>query len=273
MFIPLARANPNVKVVAIDPSDRLTGTVLGDWNVAGNLEGWTTSNVNALAVASGALKGSAAGAAPLLHRNGLVNGPDLDLGFNDYLQIRLKLPAVQTGDVLFYYGTSTRPGFNHSRRFSIPSSSLIRDGAFHTYRLDLGLEVFWRDTLRDLRVRPMAAASGDFEVDYIEVGDIVGSAPAVNLNTDFKPGLHAHNTERLVGKHVVAWWDPTEPAFTPAHARRAVRMVEESFQVFCKKLGYNEPFQVQDSATTPRYKVNLARRILDVRRWRKARLL
>jgi carbonic anhydrase/acetyltransferase-like protein (isoleucine patch superfamily) len=256
VFAPLVRANPNVTVVAIDPPDRLTGTVLGDWNVAGNLEGWTTSNVNALAVASGALKGSAAGAAPLLHRNGLVNGPDLDLGFNDYLQIRLKLPAGSTGEVRFFYGTSTRPGFNHSRRFSIPSSSLIRDGAFHTYRLDLGLEVFWRDTLRDLRVGPMAAASGEFEVDYIEVGDVVGSAPTVNLNLNFKEGLHTGNTERLVGKHAVVWWDPANPALTLVQARRAVRMMEESFQVFCKKLGYNEPFRVQDSTTTPRYKVN-----------------
>ena len=52
------------------------------------------------------------------------------------------------------------------------------------------------------------------------------------------------------------WWDPANPNFTTTHARRALRMCEESYQVFCRKLGYNEPFREFDSTTTPRYKVN-----------------
>lgn len=253
-----ARAQSNVTVVAVDPPERLVGTVLGEWAAAGDLQNWSSSDVTSLGAAEGALVGqdtsSAADGALTLAT--LAGGPDLDLGFNDYLQIRLKLPASYAGDVRFDYGTTTRTGFHLARRFVIPAASLIHDGQFHTYRLDLGLEVFWRDFLRDLRITPLIDATGRFELDYIEVGDVPGTAPALNLVTNFPSQLNAANTQRLASKHACIWWDPTNSAFTLAHARRGLRMTEESYQVFCKKLGYNEPFRTFDSTTTPRQKIN-----------------
>lgn len=255
----LATAQQNVFVVAVDPADRLSGAaVLGEWATDGGVDGWAGANVTALTAAGGLLSGdddSTTGDATV-SRTAIAGGPDLDLGFNDYLQLRIKLPTSYAGDVKFEYGTTTNTGFAATRQFVLPTASIIKDGAFHTYRLDLGLEVFWRDTLRDLRITPLLATTGHFEIDYIEVGDVAGTAPALNLDTNFNTGLNAGNTSRMESKHVCVWWDPADATFTTTHARRALRMCEESYQVFCRKLGHNEPFREFDSTTTPRYKVN-----------------
>lgn len=254
-----AVAQQNVTVVGVDVVDRLTGsTSLGAWNTDGSLEAWIGSHTSGLGVTGGVLVGddSSASTDASISLNALANGPDLDLGFNDYLQIRVKLPVGYTGDVQFEFGTSTRIGFSTSRRFVLPSASIPKDGAFHTYRLDLGLEVFWRDNLRDLRVTPIVSGIGHFEIDYIEVGDVADTAPALNLDTNFRPPLSAATASRMESKHVCVWWDPADTNFTTVHARRALRMCEESFQVYCKKLGYNEPFREFLPAAGPRYKVN-----------------
>jgi hypothetical protein len=259
LFSASAFSQQNVTVAAVDPADRLTGsTLLGEWATDGVVDGWSGTNVTSLVAAGGFLSGSAASITlgTSISRGSLVNGPDLDLGFNDYLQIRLKLPASYVGDVKIEYGTSVNPGFAATRQFVIPAVSIVKDGAFHTYRLELGLEVFWRDALRDLRLTPLVAAIGDFQIDYVEIGDVAGTAPTLNLVTNFKAGLSAANTNRMESKHICVWSDPTDTTFTSVHARRVLRMCEESYQVFCRKLGYNEPFREFDSTTTPRFKLN-----------------
>jgi hypothetical protein len=253
-------AQQNAKVVAVDPAGRLAGTtVLGEWNAAGNFEGWAGSDLSGLGVSGGVLTATNATTSVngSMSRTAMVGGADLDLGFNDYLQLRVKLPVGYAGDVRVEFGTATHPGFAATRQFVIPAASVVKDGAFHVYRLDLGLEVYWRGTLRDLRITPLIGFAGQFQVDYVEVGDVAGSAPALDLNTNFEAPLTAATTSRLASKHFCVWWDPADAAFTLVHARRALRMCEESFQVFCRKLGYNEPFREFDSTTTPRYKVNL----------------
>lgn len=259
LFSASAFSQPNVTVAAVDPADRLTGsTLLGEWATDGVVDGWSGTNVTSLVAAGGFLSGSAASITlgTSISRGSLVNGPDLDLGFNDYLQIRLKLPASYVGDVKIEYGTSVNPGFAATRQFVIPAVSIVKDGAFHTYRLELGLEVFWRDALRDLRLTPLVAAIGDFQIDYVEIGDVAGTAPTLNTVTNFKAGLTAANTNRMESKHICVWSDPADTTFTSVHARRVLRMCEESYQVFCRKLGYNEPFREYDSTTTPRFKLN-----------------
>jgi hypothetical protein len=245
--------------VIVDPGTRLSNVgLLVEWATTGDLESWTGSNVTGLAATNGCLAGTDAttGADAYVNRTVMATGPDLDLGFNDYLQIRLKLPASYSNDVRIEFGTTVKTGFATDRRFTIPSTSLVKDGAFHTYRVDLGLEVWWRDTLRDLRVTPLLSSTGDFEIAYIEIGDVAGTAPALNLNTNFKSPLTASNTSRLQGKHVCVWWDTNNTSFTSTHARRAVRMCEETYQVLCNKLGYLSPVYEFDNTNSTPYKVN-----------------
>ena len=197
---PVAFARQDVTVVLVDGVDRLVGGMrLGEWNTGGDLESWIGSNASRLGVAGGLLVGddSSTSVDASISVTLPANGPDLDLGFNDYLQIRIKLPADYTGDVKFEFGTSTNTGFSTKRHFVIPSAQIPKDGAFHTYRLDLGLEVFWRDELRDLRITPIVADTGHFEIDYVEVGDVDGTAPALNLDTNFLPPLSAATTVRM----------------------------------------------------------------------------
>jgi carbonic anhydrase/acetyltransferase-like protein (isoleucine patch superfamily) len=251
---------PNVTVDAVDPPDRLSGSaVLGEWTVDGDLQSWTGTNAAGLTALGGVMSAdsNSASADATVELPAIGGGPDLDLGYNDYLQIRIKLPSGYTGDVMIKYGTTINPGFSATRQFVLPAASVIRDGAFHTYRLDLGLEVFWRDTLRDIRITPLIGSTGHFEIDYVEVGDVAGTAPSLNVDTNFLAPLTATNTNRMESKHFCVWWDPANAAFTTAHARRALRMGEECYQVYCKKLGYNEPFRAFDSTTTPLYKLNV----------------
>jgi carbonic anhydrase/acetyltransferase-like protein (isoleucine patch superfamily) len=255
----VAMGQQNVTVVAVDPADRLSGsTILGDWAAGGNLESWTGTNVTGLAAQGGSLTGSdsSPGSDGKVSLGSISGGPDLDLGYNDFLQVRLQLPVDYTGDVRIEFGTTVKSGFAADRLFVIPSASIPKDGAFHTYRLAMGLEVWWRDLLRDLRMTPLLSATGSFAIDYIEVGDVAGTEPALNLITNFLAPLNASNTSRMIGKHVCVWWDPTDTSFTTTHARRAIRMCEESYQVFCVKLGYNEPFRTFGSTTTTPYKIN-----------------
>ena len=126
-FVVSASAQQNATVVAVDPPDRLTGTVLGEWATAGNLQGWTGANVTGLAATGGALVGSDASGSndAAVSLTALASGPDLDLGFNDYLQIRIKVPAAYTGAVRVEFGTSTANDFAATRQFVIPAATVI----------------------------------------------------------------------------------------------------------------------------------------------------
>ncbi len=259
LLVSLVSGQQNVTISAVDPSDRLVGsTLLGDWGTDGNLEGWTGANTSSLAATGGILVGSDASGTldASVSRGAIVNGPDLDLGFNDYLQIRLQVPAAYSGDVKIEYGTSVNPGFAATRQWILPTANIVKDGNFHIYRFELGLEVFWRDSLRDLRISPLINTTGTFQIDYVEIGDVAGTAPTLNLVTNFKAGLNASNTNRMESKHICVWSDPADATFTSVHARRVLRMCEESYQVYCRKLGYSEPFQEFDSPSTPKYKLN-----------------
>ncbi len=139
--------------------------------MAGNADGWTATNTANLTIAGGVLAAddNSTTANATLSLAALSGGPDLDLGFNDYFQIRMKLPSGSSGDVQFEFGTSVKTGFASDRVFTIPAADALRDGQFHTYRIDVGLVVWWRDSLRDLRITPIINGTGHFEIDYVEV--------------------------------------------------------------------------------------------------------
>ena len=87
--------------VTVDPAVALTNyTGLGEWNTNGNFENWTTANITGATVSGGLLSGTASGSDPQVMLTGLgTNGPDLDLAFNDYLDVRLQVPSGFSGGI------------------------------------------------------------------------------------------------------------------------------------------------------------------------------
>ena len=115
-----------------------------------------------------------------------------------------------------------------------------------------------------MKIQPLgnSGLGQTFYIDYVEVGDVPGDVLSVNTNLSFASGENLANCSRTESKHAVFWWSPTSytvdgSGFNPTTmGRRALRMVEESYQVYCKKLGYNEPFVSYTGSPTTRYKVN-----------------
>ena len=252
--------------VTLDPSTRLaTSDVLGEWNGA-TQDGWTVNNAASTTVANGSItvtsQNGTANPAQLDLTN-IAGGPDLDFGYFDYLQIRLQLPANYNKDLMFEFGTTTHPGLSTDREFIVQAANLAKDGAVHTYRLDLGLVIWWRDTLHDLRVQPLGTtgANETASIDYVEVGDLPGDVLQLNTDLNYAPGVTSATAQHIESKHFAIWWDPAvDPGgrgFDPAvEGLHALRMLEESYQVYCKVLGYDEPFQTT-AHTGPRVKLNV----------------
>ena len=259
--------------ITVDPAGSFTGTFAVEWNTAGDLESW--SPVNATATASGGLlNGAATTTDSRVQRTAIASGPDLDLGFNDFIELRIQVPASYTGAIQIFYGTTMTTGFATDRVITIPAAKVPDDGAFHTYRIDVGPEPYWRSTLRDLRVDPVegAGTSGmNFAIDYLRVGD--EPAPTVyqpRFTTECPAAGGTTPTGALLGggqavssmesKHFRFLWNPAVVAngsWTATMARNTLRNAEECWQLFVKQMGYREPSQDWNSQSGTRYKLNI----------------
>lgn len=244
-------------------------TSLGEWNTDGNFGGWATAQVSNAVVSGGVLTGTASGSDSQLTRFSMAGGPDLDLGFNDYLDIRLQVPADYSGDVLIHYGTTATPGIGGTRVLTIPAAQIPKDGAFHVYRFDLGLEVYWRSFLRDLRIDPLdsTGAGKTFAIDYIRVGDLTGDVYLPRYTTSNPQPGQLHELGRpvieMVSKHFRFLWDTnvaTQNGWTANTPRGTLRNLEDTWQFYVKVLGYREPAESWNPANRNgnKYKINMS---------------
>ena len=246
-------AHGQTNLVTLDPNattDPLNNAWSGgEWATNGDLGGWSASNITGATVASGVLSGTASSTAPAISLTAITGGPDFDLGHNDYLDVRLKLPANYTGDVQIYYGVlnggyadgdpgpRNLTGFAASRCFTIPNASLAKDGAFHVYRVNLSLEVWCRGQLNDLRLVPATVSGTAFEIDYLRIGD-TGPVPTVNgYNSTDAPFS-------LQSKNFIFGWNQTAidvVGMNAAWAKLNLRNAEEVWAHHVHKLEYPKP--------------------------------
>jgi hypothetical protein len=256
--------------VTVDPAPALVNYWSGgEWDVDGDFGGWATAQSTNAVVTNGVLTAAASGADSHIVRLNFAGGADLDLGFNDYLDLRLQLPADYNGDVQIYYGDTFYPGINGTRVVIIPAAQIPKDGAFHVYRIDLGLAVYWRGTLRDLRIDPLDAtgAGKTFAIDYIRVGDLAGDVYLPRYTTANPAAGQLHELGRpvieMVSKHFRFQWDTnvaTQNGWTANTPRGTLRNLEETWQVYVKHLGYKEPAESWTVANRNgnKYKVNMS---------------
>lgn len=259
-------------VVTVDPvSPPLTNaTGVAEWNTDSDFENWTTAGGADATVTNGFLTVTGSAATVQLSRVSMVGGPDLDLGYNDYLDLRLQLPVGYVGDVRLYYGTANTAGINAARMVTITNSTLIKDGALHTYRIELGLEVYWRSTLSDLRIELTSASGVVFAVDFLRVGDLTGEVYQPRFTTEcpaaggttpsgafIGPNLSVSSLE---SKHFRFLWNAavaTNSFWNANMARGTLRNAEECWQIMVKKLGYREPALAWGTSSGTKYKLNI----------------
>ena len=268
LLLPLAA---NTLPIVVNPATPLTGTYAVEWN-GSNLESWTTNQITGATVSGGNLSGTTSGTDPQITRTIPTNSrPDLDLGFNDFLELRMQVPANYADDIQIYYGTTATTGFSGGRLILIPNTTIPKDGAFHTYRIDVGPEPLWRASLQDLRIDPGNASGVPFAIDYLRVGDepnptvyqprFTTKCPAAGGATPadayLGPGQAVSSME---SKHFRFIWNnnvTTQPAWNSSMAKGTLRNLEEAWQVFVKVLGYREPcFNVGTTSGTA-YKLNV----------------
>lgn len=257
--------------VSVDSSIALTNyTGLGEWNTNGNFENWTTAGVSGAVVLGGTLSGTGSAATAQISLLNITNGPDLDLGFNDYLDLRIQVPAVFTGDVRVYYGSSYTSGISASRMLTIPNAVIPKDGAAHSYRLALGLEVPWRGNLTDLRIELTSASGVGFAVDYLHIGDLTGEVYQPRYTTECPAAGGTTPSGALFGgnlavssvesKHFRFLWNAavaTNSFWTTNMPHGTLRNAEEAWQVMIKKLGYREPCFATETQSSTKYKLNI----------------
>lgn len=268
-----AAARADVNPLAVDPpSPALTNyTSLGEWNVSGDFEGWTTAQLAATSVAGGVLAGTPSGANPQVMLLNLANGPDLDLAFNDYLDIRLQVSAGFSGSIQVYFGTTNTPGISAARVFTIGNTNIPNDGAFHLYRLFLGPQAYWRGSLSDLRIDPLgtgARPNQTFAIDYVRLGDLAGDIyhPSYVAGSVPGPGTNSPNgfpTLELSSKHFRFCWDisiTSNSFWTADMPHGTLRNFEEVWKSQVWHLGFPEPSRPMGTSlpyTGPKYKVNV----------------
>ncbi|HYG23810.1 MAG TPA: DUF6055 domain-containing protein [Verrucomicrobiae bacterium] len=264
-------ANGSPSNIVVDPvSPPLTNfVILASWETNGALAGWTMAGIASATVTNGVLSGAASGSHPQLSRLNFANGPNLNLGFNDFLELQLQVPSAFSGNIQIYYGVTTAPGINATRALTIPNSLIPKDGALHVYRLELGLERSWRATLRDLRIDPLgnaASAGQEFAVGYVRAGDITGDAYLPRYSTECPAPGAANTFGRTVmsmeSKHFRFLWDSTVASHASWNVNMpewTLRNLEETWQVYVNHLGYREPAESWNPANRngSKYKVNM----------------
>ncbi|HET7624541.1 MAG TPA: DUF6055 domain-containing protein, partial [Verrucomicrobiae bacterium] len=273
--LKFATANPPsvpATNIVVDPAGpALTNfTGLAEWNGNGSFDGWTTAQISNASVSGGVLSGIANGSSPSLAHLNFSGGPDLDLGYNDQIELRAQVPPDFAGDILIYYGVTNTPGISGSRVITIPNASIPKDGAFHVYRIDVGLEILWRGDLRDLELMPLgtsAVAGQAFAIDYLRVGDLAGDIyyPRYSVNCPAPGANDTQNNQPVMdmeSKHFRIIWDATVAAnsfWRPNMPHGTLRNLEEIWQFYIKRLGYREPSQSWNPASRDgkKYKVNL----------------
>ncbi len=277
-LISACGANPPGVVVTLDPTVALTNfTGMGEWNTAGNFEGWSVTGASGAAVSGGVLSATASGSNPQLTLAGVAGGPDLDLAFNDYMDLRLQVPAGFGGPLQVYYGATNRyvgtsnstAGFSATSRV-VTITNVPTDGAFHVYRIFWGPDVYWRGNLSDVRVDPLgttATVGQAFALDYVRVGDLTGDIyyPSYVAGSIPGPGTNDPNGFPVLdmsSKHFRFCWDVSVASnsyWTASMPHGTLRNLEECWKSHVWRMGYPEPSRPQSAAmpyTGPKYKVN-----------------
>ncbi len=179
----------------------------------------------------------------------LSTTPDLDLGWQNFLELRCALPPaaaneLQSLELRYRCESASSPSVEH--RITIPASSLRRDGAMHRYRIDMGLEPGWRGRLVAIELPK------HLQWESLQCGDGEG---VDDLTSPIDPAwLHRHVME---SKHFRLFYGMGLSAkMTHNDAHGTLRNFEECWQVYVKVLKLIPP-RPSDEVPGRRRKTNI----------------
>ena len=251
------------------PARSITHEVRGDLVGASGVDRWTksmsssASGLQSVKIVDGKIGGPMnSGQAAGFSVTWPAAGADLDLGFRDFLDIDLQVPAGFRGNVAVDFATRDHKPEQPLSRIVLPASALLADGQGHRYRIDVGLVPRWRGFLSRLAlvIEPVAGqTAGTVAVGRVLLGDRPGELVEPNLDLNLKPGMNLKDLKKVESKHGCIWWEAAheKEGFDPdVMPRRALRMLEETWQVAVNQLGYRDPCLGMNPASSRRRKIN-----------------
>lgn len=236
------------------------------WKSAADFMEWQPQDCE-LRAAEGGLEGNATGPAPALTVENVSRGVDLGLGWHQFIDLKLRLPAAPTGPLRLSFGVEAEERSDPSRTVEIPRAGLPRDGGFHVYRIGMNRIPRWRGKPGDLRLE-IPAAGGSFALAWLRIGDEPGAAPHLPVLTPECPAAGAATPDNAVAgkgkpvlaaesKHFRLLWNE-DAAVDPAGC---LRNLEEAWRVLADTLGFRPPcFTLEDrdgKHGAPRGKTNV----------------
>lgn len=133
-----------------------------EFDTAGNREGWWAANrVSNLKTTGGSLVGDITGADPYIIG---PRYPDINADVYRYIRIRMKSTADSSAE--FFWGTQADPVHRGGREVAF---TVIPDGQFREYVVDMSIHPEWKGLVNTLRLDPANGPAGRFEVDYIRI--------------------------------------------------------------------------------------------------------
>ena len=185
-----------------------------------------------------------------IYRIGKLEYPDLDLGFNDYLELQLLTSAGRPSPIKIRYGTTDPASSNIFREMVIPADRILNDGKPHAYRLDLGLEKHWRGMLTYLSITHNGTTT--LTVNDILTGDTDGDIYSPNLKDS------PATAYELSSKHFRFIWNKErqKDGMNKEWAHGCLRNAEECWQLFINKLDLPEPATLSPSGR--KYKIQFS---------------
>jgi hypothetical protein len=124
-------------------------------------EGWLAwSQLETLQVNKGLLSTRSTGSDPYM---GSPDALSIDAATLSLIELRMKVSAGTLGELFFITDSDEVYDGNKSLLFSV-----IADGQFHTYTLDMSVVSQWQGTIRQLRLDP-TDTSAEIEIDYVRV--------------------------------------------------------------------------------------------------------
>jgi len=176
-----------------------------------------------------------------------TDGPDLDLGYNNYLELVIAVRSAMHRDVKVIYVCTRAPGTTAPQIVTIPAAKVIGDGAPHTYRIDMSLEVWWRGRVQSIAVEPPA------KLLYAKVGD--GEPQQFGLTFEL-PDWRGQKSAQ--SKHFRIYWGKgLSELFTAEQAHGTLRNFEECWQYYVKALKLKPPYSLPGESPNRLYKVNI----------------